>query len=701
MRRERGHLFGLSCRPLAGKMIILIAGLLVLYPLMASADSDGEQPYTLGEIVVTSDREGEARGLAIDPTATSIVIDTYESAKTPQTVQDILESMAGVDIQRGDSTLSDGKDVVKIRGMGARRILVRIDGRPIRNAGGFWDKLVDWNSLTLENVERVEVVRGGHSAVYGETIGGTINIVTKKGSTRDDNRPEAKAMVDVSEYGTRKYTAGVAGNVNALGYAFGGAYRESDGFLKNSAYELKDVNGRISYTFPFDGRLTFGYKGSFQEKEPYVVNDPDNALVGDLYDSDYPIVEGATSGSSINYPGSDSFEERETEYFDLFFEQPSPIGDWKLHFYKSEEFRDVSHYNYSSSYGLFYDYPWDVNFEDWGWIIHDRFTLLDRHDVTIGMEGREYEIGYNAYALGQEWHVPQTKMITHQAAFIEDIWQVTDKLSLALGLRYDRVDMDVDIDFAGYDDYTKDMDAWSPKSRLNYTFRPGTTGYVNVSKAFRIPTGMEFTWMGAPTGLFIDPETAMEYEGGIIQKLARDITARMGYYYYKIDNYIMFNRDPYPLLYSGRIEDAVFNADYLILQGVEAELRFSLSDRLNGYINYTYQDSELGDTRVPEDQLYDDHYQLPRHKASLGVDYAVLENTILLANVRYVDKRKTSFDQEIDAFTTMDLAVEQRFWNQQAHVKLYVTNLFDADYEEQYLVPAPDRVFGVNLGFKF
>jgi len=45
--------------------------------------------------------------------------------------------------------------------------------------------------------------------------------------------------------------------------------------------------------------------------------------------------------------------------------------------------------------------------------------------------------------------------------------------------------------------------------------------------------------------------------------------------------------------------------------------------------------------------------------------------------------------------------VEQRFWNQQAHVKVYVTNLFDAEYEEQYLVPAPDRVFGVNLGFNF
>jgi outer membrane receptor protein involved in Fe transport len=702
MKKIIAPFFSKSVVKKSGRMLMVAAGLLILQPLIALADDDEPQPYKLGEIVVTSDREGEEKGLAIDPTATTVVIDTYNSPKAPQTVQDILENMAGVDIQRGDQTLSDGKDVVKIRGMGARRILVRIDGRPIRNAGGFADKMVDWNSLTLENVDRVEVVRGGHSAVYGETIGGTINIVTKKGGSRGDNRPEGKAIADVSEFGTQKYTAGVSGQLGDLGYAFGGAYRRSDGYLKHSEYEMKDVNGRLSYLFPFDGRLTLGYKGSFQDKDPYVVNDPANPLVGHLYDGAYPIVEGTVSGlGSINYPGSDSHEECETEYFDLFYEQPTPIGDWKFHLYKSKEFREESHYQYSASQGIFYDYPWDATFEDWGWIVHDRLTLFDTHDLTLGVEGREYDIGYNAVALNQSWHVPQTRMILHQAAFAEDVWQVSNRLSLALGLRYDRIDMDVDIDFAGYEDYTKDVDAWSPKSRLNYTFRPGTTGYINVSKAFRIPTGMEFTWMGAPTGLFIEPETAMEYEGGIIQELGESTTLRVGYYYYDIDDYIVFNRDPYTLLFSGQIEDVVFNADYLILQGLETELRFSLLARLNGFFNYTYQDSTLGPTQVAEDQLYDDHYQLPKHKATLGIDWAVFDNTHLLANVRYVDERKTSFDQEIDAFTTMDLAVAQLFLNKQLRIKAYVTNLFDADYEEQYKVPMPGRVVGANLSFRF
>lgn len=688
-------------------IIILIPWILLV--TAASAESNPEAdlderstPYQLGEIVVTSDKPGEAQGMTIDPSATTIVIDNFKSPKSPQTVQDILESIAGIDIQRGDQTLSDGKDVVKIRGMGARRILVRIDGRPVRNAGGFSDKLVDWNSLTLENVERVELIRGGHSAVYGESIGGTINIVTKKGGDLTDSRPQGKAMVDISEYATQRYLAALSGNVANLGYAFGASHRASEGYLRHSKYESQDVNGRISYLFPFQGRLTLGYKGSFQDKDPYVVNDPDNAQVGHLYDDDYPVLEAVSSGlGGINYPGSDSYEKRETEYFDLFFEQPTPIGDWKIQLYKSEEFRDESHYYYNTKHDIFYDYPMDVTFEDWGWSLHDRITLGDSHDITVGIEGREYDIGYNAVSLTQEWHVPQTRMITHKACFVEDAWQVTDKLSLALGLRYDTVKMDVDVDFVGYDDFSKDVDGWSPKSRLNYELRPGTTGYINISKAFRIPTGMEFTWMGAPTGLFIDPETAMEYEGGVIQKLAEGSTLRLGGYYYDIDNYIMFNRDPYTLLFAGQIEDVVFNAEYLILKGLEMELRFRFMERLGGFFNYTYQKSELGPTRVSEDNIYDDHYQLPRHKATLGLDITLFENTSLLANIRYVDERKTSINQEIDAFTTMDLALEQCFWNTQAKLKVYVTNLFNADYEEQYKVPATDRIFGASLSYQF
>ncbi|MCP4115800.1 MAG: TonB-dependent receptor [Desulfobacteraceae bacterium] len=656
--------------------------------------------HSLGQIVVTAHGTEGSKGIAIDPTATSVVLGSYTSPRSPQTVKDVLESIPGVDIQRSDASLSNDKDVVKIRGMGARRIMVRIDGRPVRNAGGFSDRMVDWNSLTLENIERVEVVRGAHSAVYGEAIGGTVNIVTKKKGGKKGMTPEVAAMADYSGFETGYLRGNVSGNVKSVGYSIGAGYRSSDGYLKNSDHEIKDVTARLSGRLPFDGRLTLGYKGSFQDLSPYVVNDPDDPLVGHLYDSSYPVVPADAAGWTPNYPGKDSFFDKETQYWDLIFEQPTPVGKWKIHFYKSREYRDQSSYNYMQGPG-FYDYTWDVTYNDWGWILQNRITISENHHVTFGFDGKINKLGYNAAMPGKSWDVPDNKLIEQRSGYLEDSWQMTEKLNLTLGVRYDDVDLDVDVDFPGYADFRENFNAWSPKSRLTYEFIPGTTGFIHVSKAFRVPTAMEFNWMGAPTGKYIEPETAMEYEGGIIQDLGKENSLRLTCYHYEIDDYIVLNRNPMPLLYAGKIEKTVFNADFLRLQGVEAELNFQLAGCLGGYLNYTYQHATLGDTKVPENELYDDHYQLPKHKASLGLDWSVFDGTTLMTNIRYVDKRKTSKDQELDRFVTLDLAVEQCLFGKKCKVKGYVTNLFDKDYEEQYHVPAPERAFGVHLSYLF
>ena len=72
-----------------------------------------------------------------------------------------------------------------------------------------------------------------------------------------------------------------------------------------------------------------------------------------------------------------------------------------------------------------------------------------------------------------------------------------------------------------------------------------------------------------------------------------------------------------------------------------------------------------------------------------------------MTTIRYVDDRKTSKNHEIDSFVTMDLGVEQCFMNKKLRLKGYVRNLFDKDYEEQYKIPAPDRIFGINLSYAF
>ena len=689
-------------------VLMLLTGCLLLSGQYAWAINDKTKEKEglgslndLGEMVIVGREEKGAKGIAIDPTATVITVDSYTSPKAPQTVADILESIPGIDVQRGDPNMSDGKDVVKIRGLDARRIMVRLDGRPLKNVGGFSDKLIDWPSLTLEDVEKIEVVRGAHSAIFGNTLGGTINVVTKKGGHKKDNIPEGEVMVDYAKWDSQYYRMGLAGNVENFGYSLGAGHRSSNGYLRHSDYRIKDFTVRTSYEFPFKGRITLGYKGSRQDKNPFVVNDPNDPLVGQQYDSSYPIVSSDAEGWSPNYPGGDSYNDKDMDYFDVIYEQYTSIGDWKIHLYQTDEHRNYSTHMYQQAI-QFYDYWCDVKFDESGLILQNKITNFNNHTITVGLEGKDQYAEYDCVNPLQEWHVDRHKMSSHYAGYIEDSWQITEKLNLALGVRWDKAELSVNMDYPGYPShFDKEWSAWSPKSRLSYELLPETTAFLNVSKAFRLPTAMEFCWYGAPTGVFIDPETAMEYEGGIIQKLGNNNSLRVTYYYYDIDNYIMFSRYPMPLIMSGQIDKAVINADYLHLQGVEAELNFQLHRTLSGYLNYTFQEPKLGATVAPESELYDDQYQLPRHKVTLGMDWKPWENTEILATMRYVGERQTSFGKDIDSFVTFDLGVSQMFFEKTLKVKLYAMNLFDENYEEQYHIPAPERYFGINLSYMF
>jgi iron complex outermembrane receptor protein len=648
-----------------------------------------ETVHQIGRVVVTAD-QGGTKGIAIEPGTTSIDLDTYRGPGHEETIQDILQGIAGVDIQRTTPALSDDRDAVKIRGFGGRRFMVRIDGRPIRNSGGFGDTLVDWTSLSLENVERIEVMRGAHSAVYGETIGGTINIVTKKGGTREDMKPEVVMDADYSSYDTQSYTARLTGNAKSLGYALAGGYRSSDGYLRNTDYEIRDFTGRLSYLFPFDGRLTVGYKISNQDKSLSVVNDPSRSD----YDSSYPDIPVDAFGTPY-YSGGKNFFDRETQYFDLIFEQPTPFGDWKIHLYKSKEDRDQVSYQFSR--GVYYDYFWIHTFDDYGWIVQDSITLFDKHYLTFGYDVRKMYTEYQMISPFRNSESDRTKRIEHQAGYIEDSWQINEALNLTLGLRYDYADMD-------FTAFKGDIDEWSPKSRLTYEFMEDTKGFVYISKAFRVPTWMEYCWMGYPTGENLKNETAMEYEVGVSKELGNKNSIQLTYYYYDVDNYIVYNHalNPRAAEMAGRpIADSLFNADYLRLQGIEAELNFEIFERLGGYINYTYQDYDLGPMRVLEDEARIDVYQLPRHKANLGLEWDPWEDTTIMADIRYVDDRKTSLNEKIDGFVTMDLGLEQSFRNKKLRLKGYITNLFDKEYEEIYLIPAPERTFGINVSYTF
>ena len=97
------------------------------------------------------------------------------------TLDTALERQPGVDVQRIQEVgTAVDDDSIKLRGLGARRIKVLRNGRPLNTPGTAGGYFVDWTMIPLHNVDRVEVVKGVGDARLGNVLGGYINLVPKR-----------------------------------------------------------------------------------------------------------------------------------------------------------------------------------------------------------------------------------------------------------------------------------------------------------------------------------------------------------------------------------------------------------------------------------------------------------------------------------------------------------------------------------------
>lgn len=120
--------------------------------------------------------------------------------------------------------------------------LIMIDGRPVYNysfGGTFWETL----PIDINDVERIEVIRGPSSALYGpNAVAGVINIITKQ---PDSNKIKASGNVQVGSGNVKIVNAGITGGVNKFKYRFSGNYQYQERFNKD--FYVFDINQRLSY----------------------------------------------------------------------------------------------------------------------------------------------------------------------------------------------------------------------------------------------------------------------------------------------------------------------------------------------------------------------------------------------------------------------------------------------------------------------
>ncbi|MCF7853937.1 MAG: TonB-dependent receptor [Candidatus Pacebacteria bacterium] len=692
---------------------------------VADTAATPEQPRHLPELTVTARRQ--SGGLAAPPAGITIHPDTYPTPTPCQNVTDLLEHHATIDF-RGHTDLVPDDDSIYLRGFDSSRFTTALNGIPIQKTGGRKSShIVDYALLPLWNIETIQILPGPHSALYpGKTIGGVVNIEMKPPEPYESSRPDVEIVGSYKSYNTQNHHLTIDGGIGAFVYGFYQQRYQTDGYLRNNAADIDTSVLRLGYSLPADGTVSLSVSYTDADREVPVVNDP---VLSD-YDSGFPPLALKTFA-----PWQDPSWDKEAVSYRLRLEQPTPIGLIKATAFYGEENRDYSYWEYvdprDPSRGI-RDGSWETEWRQWGLTLQNEFTPVEGHTTTIGFD--IYRM-YDGYGRAANWVAPydDKQRVDRRAGYIQDKWRITEALTLTAGLRYENTAITVSnwsqssgaMYITGRDKWIdRDWQQVIPKSFMTYDLAHlsdvlrDTSLSVGVSRIWHAPDFHgDYNPQGRPAGAWIEPEHGIGYDVVLARRLWRDIEMRLGYSFYRINDYIAYNRtyseftpgpgNPVPpgLEYS----DYVVNLDEVHRHGIDLSLDGELTDKLFAYLSYSYQEFyNRGGEPAGETELDD----RAKHHLTAGLRYRALPRTELMLDYRFQSEQIAHTARDIGAdnwvfedipiaaYHLVDVAIKQDIANN-VWLKLFCENVFDEDYENSEGYPMTDRTFGVALNANF
>jgi vitamin B12 transporter len=222
-------------------------------PAIAASDEDMQtlgMYYEPNDLVVTATRNPKPLSQA----AENITIITAKEIEMmgAHTLVDVFANVPGIQAsdQGGPGTNND----FFIWGASSTggHILIMLDGVTLNQMG---TQFVDLRGIPIQNIERIEIVKGPGSSSWGSALGAVVNIVTK--SPLEGKKIGGAASFSGGERGTRDSWGELSGTVGPLGYYLFAGNLRSDGFRRNTVVDLNDIYAKLRWEFPTQGSLQF------------------------------------------------------------------------------------------------------------------------------------------------------------------------------------------------------------------------------------------------------------------------------------------------------------------------------------------------------------------------------------------------------------------------------------------------------------
>lgn len=450
--------------------------LLLILLISASIKTVWAGDVNLEKIVVTPSRIEESYG----DTCRNVDVVTAKDMESfgSGNLAEALTGIASVNIK--DYGVPGGSKTITMRGATDSQVLVSVDGRPVNNPR---NGQVDLNSIPLDNIERVEVVHGPGSSLYGsQAMGGMVNIITKR-PPKEGQKTEAAISFGTFRTYTEKLLHGA--RIGKIGYLITGGYKSSEGFRANSKFDSKDANLKLEYE---------------------INNNNDLMLNSGFYRS-----KAGTPGT-ITSPDIDDQQKDLQSYFD--FNWNFKLDDLTGLSTKIYENRDRIEFMENTS-----TFTKDIHAtKSRGINLQFNKKLFDTYQLISGFN---YVGNYNN----------STSSAKHEylvrAGYLENQWDVLKNLKLNLGLRVD--------------DYSNFGTEASPS--FGFLYRLGQNNKIHglVSRSFRAPTFNDLYWPNTATSAGnpdLSPEKGITAEVGFETEINKYLSADITYYRNDFDNLI-------------------------------------------------------------------------------------------------------------------------------------------------------------------
>ncbi|MCK5345517.1 MAG: TonB-dependent receptor, partial [Candidatus Heimdallarchaeota archaeon] len=597
-------------------MKLLVKVCLVLQMLLSAGASYAQQSSVvdLDRIVVTASRIGQ-HDYKIAGNVTVIDKKQIENSNA-QNIPDILDQTLGVNIY--DSSTSKSS-VLDIRGFGdtaARNVLVLVNDRRVNAADISGADLVQ---IPIEAIEKIEIIRGAGSILYGDNaVGGVVNIITKKGK----GTVSGEVGFSMGSYDKRKTDITISGEKHNVSYYLYSKYNDERGYRQNSDLLAKDFNARVGYS-PTD-KISMDLNIGWHEDNQGL---PGGLSISDLeslgrkgskYETDFSNTKdrNMSLGFEVN-PWPDDF------YF----------GKFVVDFY----YRNRDTYAEFNKWGDYHTKRSSDTKGITGKYIFDR-TIFDREvNFVTGVEYYDDESEILGSGLNAD-DVTISKEEIGIYGFMES--EVLEKLFLSGGVRYHQANYKFS-DRNVYLDEEKKPEEWISGGGFKYEYGKGSNVHLNVQKTFRFLATDEWyqsaynpTYGVSPQlNTDLEQQVGLQYEVGIKHNFNDALMVNVTPYWMDNKNEIFF--DPTTFANS--------NYDKTRRIGVEVGKRINIAklmdiglfDDLEFFTNYTYQDAKFNGGSNNKKLIP----MVPTHQADCGVSMKFLDNFIVSFAGKYVGSR--------------------------------------------------------------